>query len=349
LNSTENNSAVVGHYFQETSFELLKSKLNNASKITLLSHTSPDGDSIGSSLGFAGILKAMGKDVTVVIPDPAPQFLAWMPTFDSLFVALDKEEEFANILDETDLLFCLDFNEPFRIGKQLGPILCEHSCEKIMIDHHLDPSDFCQLTFSYIEASSVCELIIALAFELGVDDLISNDVAQCLYTGLVTDSGSFRFSNVRALTHYFAAILIQKGLEHAKVHQNLFDNNSLSRIQLQGYAISQKLEVINDLGVALVYLVEEELDRFNFEKGDTDGIVNMALSLKGIRIAVFLNEKEGRTKMSFRSIGKENPINLLAAENFEGGGHANASGGIFIGTALEAIAVLKSVLPKYVS
>jgi bifunctional oligoribonuclease and PAP phosphatase NrnA len=349
LNSIQTTSNVLGNYFQETSFKALKTKLAEANKITLLSHTSPDGDSIGSSLGFAGILKALGKEVTVVIPDPAPQFLAWMPNFDSLFVALDKEKEFTAILDDTDLLFCLDFNEPFRIGKQLGPILSEHSCSKIMIDHHLDPSQFCDLTFSYIEASSVCELITALAFELEIDHLISNEVSQCLYTGLVTDSGSFRFSNVRALTHQFAALLIQKGLDHAKVHQNLFDNNSLSRIQLQGYAISQKLEIIHDLDVALVYLTEDELERFNFEKGDTDGIVNVALSLKGIRIAVFLNEKEGKTKMSFRSIGKENPINLLAAENFEGGGHANASGGIFMGTALEAIAVLKSVLPKYVA
>ncbi len=343
------NPDLVGHYFRESNFIDFKKELEVAQNITLLSHTSPDGDSIGSTLGLAGILEAMGKNVTVIIPDPAPQFLAWMPNFETLFVALDKEDEFKTMLDTTDLLFCVDFNEPFRIGKQLGPILESHPCKKVMIDHHLNPSDFCNYTYSYTEACSACELIISLAHELDVEQFISNDVAQCLYTGIVTDTGSFRFSSVRPITHLLTSDLITNGLDHAKVHQNLFDSNSLSRLQLQGYAVSQKLEIMEDLGVAIVCLTADELERFNFEKGDTDGIVNMALSLKGIRIAVFFSEKEGKTKISFRSIGKDNPINILAAENFEGGGHANASGGIFYGTCVEAVALLKSVIGKYVS
>lgn len=301
--------------------------VENANKIVITAHKSPDGDSIGSSLALFHFLKNRNKQVNVVHPDPAPEFLKWVAAIDSVIDMESNPRIAAELLANADLIFCLDYNEPSRVGDQMMPLLQNSRAVKIMIDHHLNPADFCNYTFSLTAACSTCELIYQWIKNIDRLNEITIETGTCLYLGIMTDTGSFRFPSVSTFTHEIAADLIQRGVKHHLIHEQVYDTNTIDRIKLRGYALSEKLVCMEGLPIAYVALTQEELIRFNYQKGDTEGLVNQVLGVQGINMAVLFMEKDGLIKISFRAKG-DFTVNALATKYFDGGGHAYASGGV---------------------
>ena len=322
-------------------------EIKNAKYIVITSHKSPDGDSIGSSLGLYHFIKKIGGNVVVCHPDPAPDFIRWVEGVEDIFTYVEHSTEVEQHFEKADLVFSLDYNATDRVGFDMQQLLEASKAKKIMIDHHLYPQDYCDITVSHTEVCSTSQLICELILQTENEILLDDKIGSPLYLGIVTDSGSFRFPTVQPRTHEIIAKLLKAGVKHYQVHENTFDNNTLDRLRLQGYALSQKLEIDNDYKFALISLTAEDLENYPHQKGDTEGFVNIALSIKGMKIAVFLSEKDGAVKMSFRSKGSDNPVNKLASEHFEGGGHANAAGGISYLSVQETINKLKTLLPLY--
>lgn len=301
--------------------------VEQAQSIVITSHKSPDGDSIGSSLAVFHLLKKWGKNVQVVHPDPAPVFLHWINGQEAIIDFETRQEEAAKALGTADLIFCLDYNEPSRVGEKMEKALVEAPAAKVMIDHHLHPADFCKVVISETAASSTCELVYKWIKDIGRLDDIDENSGTAIYLGIMTDTGSFRFPSVSAFTHEVIGDLIRRGVKHFLIHESVYDTNTVDRIKLRGFALSEKLVCLNDLHVGYASLSEEELKRFNYQKGDTEGLVNQILGIQGIKMAVLFVEKDGKIKISFRSKG-DYFVNELAKTHFNGGGHAYASGGI---------------------
>jgi phosphoesterase RecJ-like protein len=321
--------------------------ITNANSIVITAHRSPDGDSIGSSMALYHLLKKWQKNVTVVHPDPAPEFLHWVPNQEVIIDFENQAEKASELLLAADLIFCLDYNEPSRVGKDMQEVLVQSKAVKVMIDHHLHPADFCDFTLSETSACSTCELLFQWLKAIQKENEIDAVIGQCLYLGIMTDTGSFRFPSVSSGTHEIAAFLIEKGVKHFEVHEAVFDTNTIDRIRLKGYALSEKLVLIPGIPVAYASLSEGELNRFNYQKGDTEGLVNQILGIQGIKMAVFFAEKDGKVKISFRSKG-EYVVNQLANDHFEGGGHAYASGGISFVSLDETIAKFVTNVKNYI-
>lgn len=305
----------------------IKEFVDQAQSIVITSHKSPDGDSIGSSLGLYHVLKKWGKQVQVVHPDPAPEFLHWVPGQENIVDFETKAEQAISILQTADLIFCLDYNEPSRVGDPMQEYLLASSADKVMIDHHLHPADFCQAVISETSACSTCELLYKWIEDIDRLDDLDETSGTCIYLGIMTDTGSFRFPSVSAFTHEIAADLIRRGVKHYLVHEAVYDTNTVDRIKLRGYALSEKLVCLNDIQVAYASLSAEELKKYNYQKGDTEGLVNQILGIQGIKMAVLFVEKDGKVKISFRAKGNYF-VNELAKTHFDGGGHAYASGGV---------------------
>lgn len=301
--------------------------IQNASKIVVTAHKSPDGDSIGSSLAFYHLCKKWGKEVVVVHPDAAPDYLGWVPGAEDIVVFERSPEQASALLIDADVIVCLDYNEPSRVGAEMQIPLEASKGVKMMFDHHLNPSDFCSFTLSDTAACSTCEVIFNWLKSCNKVSDLDATIGTCLYLGIMTDTGSFRFPSVSAETHEIAAHLVRLGVKHFEIHEAVFDTNTIDRIRLKGYALSEKLVCLEGIPVAYASLSEEELNRFNYQKGDTEGLVNQVLGIQGIQMAVFFAEKDGKVKISFRSKG-EYVVNKLASAHFSGGGHAYASGGI---------------------
>ena len=329
--------------FEEQKLALLKDYLINDPKCVIVAHKSPDGDSIGSSLGLFQYLKKKGFKVDICHPDPAPHFLDWLTDISSIYNGEDNLSEVTERLNDADLIFCLDFNDTSRVGK-LSDVLRNAKGKKVMIDHHLNPSDEFDLTFSDTSACSTAQLIVELISAMGDEPLLDEKIGTPLYCGIMTDTGSFRFSSVTAETHEIIAKLIKVGVKSYKIHESVFDTNTLDRLKLRGYIINEKLELFHNGKTAIMSLSKKDLDQFNYQKGDTEGLVNVGLSIVGVTRSIFLKESDGIIKISFRSKGKDNPVNILAQENFSGGGHANAAGGKWEGTMQDAIDRIKEVL-----
>lgn len=329
-------------------YQQIEAEIKAASNIIITSHKSADGDSIGSSLGLLHFIEKLGKKVTVCHPDPAPTFLYWLDT-SSFLLMTEQPEEVATAFQEADLIFCLDYNATNRIGPDMQALLEAVTCKTIMIDHHLNPEEFPTLVVSETSVSSTSELIVELIEQSGNLDLLDQKIGTPLYLGILTDTGSFRFPSVKPSTHEVLAKLLAAGVEHHLVHEALSDNNTESRLRLQGYAMCQKLEVLEDYMVSIISLSKEELAKFNYQKGDTDNLANQALSIKGMKAAIVFTERDGIMKISFRSKGEDNPVNVLAGEHFNGGGHANAAGGMSELSVSETVDKIKKLIPEYFS
>ncbi len=329
------------------SYKQIEHEILAATNILITAHKSPDGDSIGSSLGLFQFIKKLGKAVKICHPDPAPEYLMWLEDIDCIKTMKTSPSEVEELFQKADLIFCLDYNASDRIGAEMQELLNKATCKKIMIDHHLNPENFAFITVSETEVCSTAQLIYELIEQSGNGILLDGKVGTPLYLGILTDTGSFRFPSVQSRTHEVLAKLLAAGVKHHLVHENLNDNNTVGRLRLQGYAMSEKLEILDDYHVAILSMTEEELTKYNYQKGDTDGLVNFALSIKGLKAAFFLSEKEGIIKMSFRSKGSENPVNVMAAEHFNGGGHANASGGMSELSMNATLEKLRSLVPLY--
>lgn len=305
--------------------KLAESKQN----IVITSHRSPDGDAIGSSLALYHYLVKKGHKVSSVVPDAFPKFISWLPgASDILVYEKDKDKDKVDALvNDADIVFCLDYNDLSRIG-DLSTVVGESTAYKAMIDHHLNPSDFCDWLLSDTSSCSTAQLIYGFIENENDLDLIDVSIAENIYCGIVTDSGSFRFPSVQAKTHLIAADLIQRGLSHSSVHERLFDTNTLTRLHLLGFSLNEKLRVLEGVPVAIIDLSLEESERFDVKKGDTEGLVNFALSVDGVEMAAFIREDKDRVKMSFRSKG-DIPVNEFSNNYFNGGGHKNAAGGMY--------------------
>lgn len=328
-------------------YKQIESAILSSSHIVITSHKSPDGDSVGSSLGLLYFIEKLGKKAVVCHPDAAPDFLQWINTSPILLMS-EQPDAVKKEFESADLIFCLDYNGTDRIG-DMQTLLEAATCQKIMVDHHLNPQDFATITVSETESSSTAQLIVELIEQSGNGTLLDEKIGTPLYLGILTDTGSFRFSSVQPRTHELLAKLLAAGVQHHLVHENLNDTNTASRLRLQGFAMSQKLEIIEDYHVAIISLTQEELNAYKYQKGDTDSLANLALSIKGMKAAIVFSERDGIIKISFRSKGKENPVNVLAAEHFNGGGHANASGGMSELSMPETLDKIRSLVPQYFS
>ena len=327
-------------------YKQIEAEIQVASYIVITAHKSADGDSIGSSLGLLHFIEKLGKKAIICHPDKAPDFLYWLDTTNILLMEENPEEVTAAV-KKADLIFCLDYNAISRVGSEMQVLLEEATGKKIMIDHHLNPEEFPAITLSETTASSTSQLIVDLIEHSGHLDLLDEKIGTPLYLGILTDTGSFRFNSVKPRTHEVLAKILRAGVEHHLIHEKLNDNNTESRLRLQGYAMSEKLEILYDYNVAIISLSKEELAKYNYKKGDTDSLANLVLSIKGMKAAIVFTERDGIMKISFRSKGAENPVNLLAKEHFNGGGHANASGGMSDLSVMETLEKLKGLIPKY--
>ncbi len=318
--------------------------LNKSKQIVIVTHWSPDGDAMGSSLGLYNYLIQKQHNVTVITPNDYPSFLFWMQGNDKVIDFSVSPNLAKEAVSKAELIFCLDFNALSRIDA-LGEEVRKSKAKKCIIDHHLQPEDFADYMLHTIKTSSTCELIYDFIVLMGDKNLINRDVANCLYTGIMTDTGSFRFPSTSPKTHRVIADLIEAGAENAEIHNRVYDNNTEDKLRLLGYSFVEKLVVLKEYGTAFFSLNAEELTRFNYKKGDTEGLVNYALSIEGIYFAVFIVERDGKVKMSFRSKGKFD-VNMFARTYFSGGGHANAAGGVSELSLNDTITKLVSLLPN---
>ncbi len=319
--------------------------IEKAKKIVITTHQSPDGDAIGSSLAMYHYLLAKGKEVTVVVPNEYPEFLHWMEGDDTIITYESQAVEARKHIREADLIFSLDYNILSRTYV-MESALTKAKADFILIDHHQQPGDYPKVSFSDTSSCSTAQLVYDFIEKMGDNHLINLPIAEGIYSGIMTDSGSFRFDNVTPKTHEIVARLIEKGLKHDKIHQLIYDTNSVDRLRLLGYALSEKLLVMEKYHTAIITLTQEELERFNFQPGDTEGIVNYALSIKGIKFAIFGREGTNKIKISFRSKGNFN-VNKFARAHFNGGGHNNAAGGVLFDSMTVFLDKIKKTVKEH--
>ena len=304
----------------------LKEQLSNRKKIVIIPHKNPDGDALGSCLGLKNFLDLMNHSCWVISPNEYPEFLEWIPGQEQIIIYNKSEEESEKLLLEADLIFTLDFNSLNRI-KPMDEVIENCKAIKVMIDHHEEPDDYADLMYSDPSLGSTCEMVYNLMEAIDVS-LINKTIATCIYTGIMTDSGSFRFQTTTAVTHSIVSNLLDMGIDHTQIHNNIYDTYSFGRLQLLGKALTNLVKV-EPLNAVYITLSQEELTQCDFKKGDTEGFVNFGLSLDGIKLAIILieNTQEKIIKMSFRSKGEFN-VNEFARKHFNGGGHHNAAGGV---------------------
>jgi phosphoesterase RecJ-like protein len=310
---------------REQDVQAIQQLLSTPKKIAIIPHRSPDGDAMGSTLGLYHFLLQYNHQAIVISPNEFPDFLAWMPGSETVKIFEKDKKNCTKLLEEAELIFTLDFNALHRVG-EMENVLNKLSATFIMIDHHQSPDDYAKYTYSDTSFGSTCEMLYNFISSLGKRAAINKTIATCIYTGILTDSGSFRFPKTTGTTHRIIADLIDLGVENTEIPNLLFDNNSYERLLLLGRAL-QNMKLLVDHKTAYITLTQDELDRFNYIKGDTEGIVNYGLSIKGIHFsAIFIeNTEEKIIKISFRSQG-DFDVNLFARENFNGGGHRNAAG-----------------------
>jgi bifunctional oligoribonuclease and PAP phosphatase NrnA len=295
-------------------------------KVLIIPHFKPDADALGSSLGLAGYLKKKGHSVKVITPSDYPDFLSWMPgNAEVVLFNKDKIKEFDRDIMGSDLICCIDFSSLKRIN-ELGELVEKSPAKKLLIDHHLEPEDFADFAQWDDTAASTAELVYALIHDLKEEDYVDHNIANCLYAGLMTDTGGFRHSNTTKKVFETAAALVDHGADPAGVSKLIYDTNTLERMRLMGFVLNEKLQVIPEYRTAYIALRTEDLKKYSSQTGDTEGLVNFGLSVKGVKLAVLISERKENIKLSFRSLG-DFSVNDFARKHFEGGGHKNAAGG----------------------
>lgn len=336
---------MISRIIDEKAVGRIRELLANSKRVVITCHLTPDGDAIGSSLGLLHTLSAIGKSVNVVTPDMVPKSLLFLPGAKEA-VAYTRHEEFATkLLNDADLIFCLDFNESRRVDRMESALLAAKA-PKILIDHHLRPGQFTDVTISHPEASSTSMLVFRVLCRLKLFDRIDRSAAECIYTGMMTDTGNFSYNSNEPDLYIVIAELLKKGIDKDKLYQRACNTFSESSLRLNGHALAEKMELLADHRCALITLNAEELKRFNYEKGDTEGLVNKPLAMPEITWSVYLREDPSQIKVSMRSKGPF-PVNEVCKQVFGGGGHLNAAGAEFKGTLEECIATLKEAMPRY--
>ncbi|MEC9209462.1 MAG: bifunctional oligoribonuclease/PAP phosphatase NrnA [Bacteroidota bacterium] len=324
----------------------LKNLLTTPKQIVITTHRGPDGDAIGSSLAIFCFLKQFGHSVNVITPNAYANFLHWMPGNKDVLVYEGHEKKAQKITKNADLIFLMDFSNISRIS-DFGDIVTNAKATKILIDHHQDPDmNIADLIFSDTEACSTAQLVYEIINAMNLSNHINKAIAECLYVGIMTDTGSFKYSSTSAKTHHIIAKLIEAGAENAKIHDLIYDNSSANRMRLLGYCLNEKLLLYPENNSAIISLNAKELKKFEFQNGDTEGFVNYALAIEGIKFAVFIAEKEGVVKLSLRSKGNFK-VNEIANKYFRGGGHINASGGVSEVSVNETVKLVEKIITNH--
>ena len=330
----------------QNNIEAVKAVVENGRKFVILAHKNPDGDAAGSTLALCHYLRSIGKEAVVVLPNALPTFFDWMPGVADILLYDTCKEQCDSAIAAADVLFCLDFNVLSRTG-DVTPALLASSATKVLIDHHPQPSEEFDVLISHPEACSTCELVFRVIAALGGVEALNLEMAQCVYTGMMTDTGAFAYASTRKDVYLIIAELLDKGIDKDWIYRKVFYNFSVTKMRLWGYAMYDKLKVYNKYNAALITLSHSELMRFYASKGDTEGLVNQPLQIKGLRFSCFLREEQpGKINVSLRSVD-DFPCNAVAAEFFNGGGHKNASGGEMYGTMEMAVERFRQVLQKY--
>jgi phosphoesterase RecJ-like protein len=315
-------------------------------KIVITTHHKPDGDAMGSSLGLYNYLIQQGHFVKVIAPTDYPGYLNWMPGNDGVIVYAESLKEAAGFIAGAKIIFCLDFNALSRIN-EMGELVKKSSAVKVMIDHHLEPEDFAGYSYWDITACATAQLVYKfIVDELKHKELVNKDVATCLYTGIMTDSASFCLPNTTSEVHRVTADLIDAGAVNWQIYDLVYNNSPENRLRFLGFCLSQRLEVLYEYNTAIIAVTKTDLEKYGILTGETEGIVNYALSIAGIRLAAFIVERSDKIKLSLRSRGAI-PVNDICKKYFSGGGHRNASGGISTDSLEQVVNKFKLILPEY--
>ena len=326
----------------------LKEYLAEPRHIVITTHPKPDGDAMGSSLGMYAYLLLKGHQVSVITPTDYPTFLDWLPNNSDVIIYTEKPEQSQQLIASADLIFCLDFNSLVRIY-DMGTYVRDSKAKKVLIDHHLEPEGFEDYRLWTISACATAQLVYEFIVNvMGERALLNQAIASCLYTGIMTDTGSFRFRSTTSNVHRIVADLIDYGADNTLIHQMVYDDFSETRLRFLGHCLLNKLEVLNEYNSAIIVITKQELDKYKISTGDTEGIVNYALSITGIRLAILIIERQDIVKLSIRSTG-DFPANEICKKYFNGGGHKNAAGG-FSNEKIETVREkFDLILPEYKS
>jgi bifunctional oligoribonuclease and PAP phosphatase NrnA len=319
--------------------------IDQVDRITIVAHVSPDGDAMGAALGLWHYLMTIEKEPVVIVPTAYADFLAWLPGADQVLIYEKDKVKADEIFATSDLIFAVDFNVPQRMAKMAEAVLASPA-KKILIDHHLYPDDFANVIISYPQISSTSELIFRIICRMGDFSKINLACADCIFTGMMTDTGGFTYNSNKAEIYTIIAELINIGVDKDDIYRRVYNTFSADRIRLMGYCLNDKMKVYPEYKAALVTLSKEELKKYNYQNGDSEGFVNIPLSIKGVDFSVFMREDTDKIKLSLRSQGTF-PANKVAADLFNGGGHLNAAGGESYLTLNETIQKFEDALPNY--
>lgn len=334
--------------FHTDTIERLVGLLQFPRTIVITTHHKPDGDALGSSLGLMHVLRHCGHRVQVILPSEFPGFLDWMSGSRQTVDFISQSAHATKAVNEAELLFCLDFNDTSRV-EAMEDVLRKSLATKILIDHHLDPKteDF-NLSISLPSQASTSEIIVHLICHLGIDRFLDRDAAECLYAGIMTDTGSFRFNSVTSSTHRAVARLMDAGVRNDWVFERIYDHNSENRIRFLGFTLLEKMKVIPEFSTVIMTASQVDMDRFGHAPGDLEGVVNYGLSITGMKLSVFFSQRDGLVKISFRSKGAFS-VKEIAEKYFHGGGHRNAAGGRSNSDLDSAVQTFINLLPNYES
>lgn len=333
----------------ENEKENLLALISGAEKIVVCCHRRPDGDAVGSSLAWAEYLRMKGKNPVVVVPDGYPDFLKWLPGNENIVRYDNHPEKAQALINDADIIFCLDFNDLSRVGTEMEASLKKTNARMVMIDHHLDPSINTVMTISHPEKSSTCELVFRLVWQLGGYEDTGRMFAIPLYCGMMTDTGGFTYNSNSPEIYFIISQLLEKDIDKDKIYRNVYNNYSEWRIRLMGYVMYQKLNVFRDLNASYFTISREDMKTFHFIRGDAEGLVNMPLQIKGMKVSVSLredSEKDNTIWVSLRSVD-DFPCNEMAEKFFNGGGHLNASGGKLECSLEDAEKVVRKAFSHY--
>jgi len=316
---------MISKIIPEEKIQQAKKWISEAENIVITAHVSPDGDAVGSSLALCNFLLKLEKKVSVVFPDSFPSFLKKLPCSEFSYLYTEQKEKADKLFAEADLIFALDYNEIYRIDRMAGAVRMSKA-RKIMLDHHLNPDGFCDLIISHPEMASTAEVVFRLICRMGYFTLMDKACAECIYVGMMTDTGNFSFNSNNAEMYIIVSELIKKGINKDELHDMVFENNTECRLKMMGFIFDRNLTFYSDCGAAIILIRRDEKKQFQSSKGDTEGFVNIPLSVRGMVLSLFVHEEDGYTKVSIRSRGSF-PANEVATKYFNGGGHLNASGG----------------------
>lgn len=316
-----------------------------SSTIAITSHIAPDGDAIGSSLALYHLLSDLGKSVSIIVPDMFAQNLLYLPGAKNIIIYSRNDKLASQVLNKADVIFCLDYNAIKRVDL-VGQHIINSPAKKVMIDHHIGPEEFPDLTISHPEESSTSILLFRVFCALGLLLLVDKKIASCIYAGMMTDTGNFSYNSNNADIYRIIAHLVDTGIDKDKLYTHIINTSTLSRLLINGYAVSQKMKIYAEHKAALITLTRDELNKYNYQRGDTESLVNIPLQLPDIVYSIFMRQETDYIKVSTRSKGAF-PVNEMCEKYFNGGGHRNAAGGEFYGTMDECISRFESILDEY--